>query len=350
MAYSNSPLVTYKNITSHKNSPRNHEIDTITIHCYVGQVTAKRGCDYFVTTNRSVSANYVVGYDGSIGLSVPESDRAWTSGNRENDNRAVTIEVACDTFEPYRVTDKAYNALINLVADICKRNNIKELKWEASKALIGKIDRQNMTVHRWFDATACPGEYLFGKHSDIAKKLNQILSGDKKPTEQATTKPVQEDKNSAQTNSSAEKSQKLKAGTKLNLNNVPLFASAYIKNRAGVKSGIFYVWSDEIINNRIRITNKPEYVGKADKVTGYIAVTWAKTMIADDDIKVKILDDALNIRKGAGTQYDIVGQIKDHGIYTIVETKGTIGNSGSWGKLKSGAGWISLASCYVKQL
>lgn len=176
MAYTNSPLITYQNISSHRNSPRNHEIDTITIHCYVGQVTAKKGCDYFVTTNRSVSSNYVVGYDGSIGLSVPESDRAWTSGNRENDNRAVTIEVACDTFEPYRVTDKAYEALINLVADICKRNNIKELKWQAEKSLIGKIDRQNMTVHRWFDATACPGEYLFGKHSDIAKKVNAILN------------------------------------------------------------------------------------------------------------------------------------------------------------------------------
>ena len=176
MAYTNSPLITYQNISSHRNSPRNHEIDTITIHCYVGQVTAKKGCDYFVTTSRSVSSNYVVGYDGSIGLSVPESDRAWTSGNRENDNRAVTIEVACDTFEPYRVTDKAYEALINLVADICKRNNIKELKWQAEKSLIGKTDRQNMTVHRWFDATACPGEYLFGKHSDIAKKVNAILN------------------------------------------------------------------------------------------------------------------------------------------------------------------------------
>lgn len=141
----------------------------------------------------------------------------------------------------------------------------------------------------------------------------------------------------------------LKAGTKLNLSNVPLFVSATVKNKAKSISGVYYVWSDEVINNRIRITNKPENVGKSGQVTGYIAVTWAKSMIADD-LKVKVIADNLNIRKGAGTQYDIVGQIKDNGIYTIVETKGTIGNSGSWGKLKSGAGWISLNSCYVKQV
>lgn len=179
MAFSNSSLVTYKRITKNKTANRNHAIDTITIHCYVGQVTAKQGCDYFATTDREVSANYVVGYDGSIGLSVDEKDRAWTSANEANDHRAITIEVACDTKSPYKVTSKAYTALINLVADICKRNNIKELKWKGDKSLIGQVSKQNMTVHRWFSATACPGEYLYSKHSDIAKKVNAKLNPSK---------------------------------------------------------------------------------------------------------------------------------------------------------------------------
>lgn len=55
--------------------------------------------------------------------------------------------------------------------------------------------------------------------------------------------------------------------------------------------------------------------------------------------KVKVLCEALNIRKGPGTNYGIAGVIKDRGVYTIVETNGT------WGKLKSGAGWISLGWC-----
>ena len=118
MAYTNSPLVTYKRITNNKTSPRNHAIDTITIHCIVGQCTAKQGCDYFATTDRECSANYVVGKDGSIGLSVEEKDRSWCSSSSSNDHRAITIEVASDTTHPYAVTDKAYNALIKLVADI----------------------------------------------------------------------------------------------------------------------------------------------------------------------------------------------------------------------------------------
>ena len=175
MAYSNSPLVTYKRITNNRTSPRNHAIDTITIHCIVGQWTAKQGCDYFATTDRECSANYVVGKDGSIGLSVEEKDRSWCSSSSSNDHRAITIEVASDTAHPYAVTDEAYNALIKLVADICKRNGIKKLLWKADKSLIGQVDKQNMTVHRWFANKSCPGEYLYSRHSDIAAKVNALL-------------------------------------------------------------------------------------------------------------------------------------------------------------------------------
>ena len=187
---SNSSLATYTNISGNNTSPRNHVIDTITIHCIVGQWTAKQGCDYFATTDRKCSANYVVGKDGSIGLSVDEADRSWCSSNAANDNRAVTIEVASDTTDPYAVTDAAYNALVQLVADICKRNGIKELKWKADKSLIGQVDKQNMTVHRWFAAKACPGEYLYSRHGDIAAKVNAILGASDEPVAsgfQATT-------------------------------------------------------------------------------------------------------------------------------------------------------------------
>lgn len=187
MAYTNSPLVTYKRITNNKTSPRNHAIDTITIHCIVGQCTAKQGCDYFATTDRECSANYVVGKDGSIGLSVEEKDRSWCSSSSSNDHRAITIEVASDTTHPYAVTDKAYNALIKLVADICKRNGIKKLLWKADKSLIGQVNKQNMTVHRWFANKSCPGEYLYSRHSDIAAKVNALLDDSARETAQTPT-------------------------------------------------------------------------------------------------------------------------------------------------------------------
>ena len=188
---SNSSLVTYTRITKHKTSPRQKKIDTITIHCIVGQWTAKQGCDYFATTTRECSANYVVGKDGSIGLSVDEKDRSWCTSNANNDHRAITIEVASDTTHPYAVTDEALAALIKLCADICKRNGIKELKWSTNKNdRVNHLNGCNMTVHRDYANKACPGEYLYNKHQYIADEVNRILNVNvptPTPTPQPTT-------------------------------------------------------------------------------------------------------------------------------------------------------------------
>lgn len=171
---SNSSLISYKKISPHKTSPRNHEIDTITIHCFVGQCTVETMGNCF-SGSTEASSNYGIGYDGKIGMFVEEKDRSWCSSNRSNDHRAITIEVACENKHPYTITDKAYASLINLLTDICKRNNIKKLLWKADKSLIGQVNKQNMTVHRWFANKECPGEYLYSKHGDIAKEVNKRL-------------------------------------------------------------------------------------------------------------------------------------------------------------------------------
>lgn len=172
---SNSPLVKHTRISPNKTSPRNHKIDTITIHCIVGQLSIETLGNIFAPSSRQASSNYGVGADGRIGMYVEEKDRSWCSSSSANDHRAVTIEVACDLKHPYTVRDVVYKSLINLVADICKRNDIKELKWEGDKSLIGNIAKQNMTVHRWFSNTACPGDYLYNLHGQIAKDVNLRL-------------------------------------------------------------------------------------------------------------------------------------------------------------------------------
>lgn len=183
---SNSSLVTYTKISPNKTSPRNHKIDTISIHCAVGQFTAKQllNLSHFVKydTKKGSSCNYAIGCDGSIGMGVEEKDRSWCTSSRSNDHRAITIEVASDTEHPYTVTDKAYKALISLLVDICKRNGIKELKWKGDKSLIGQVDKQNMTVHRWFANKACPGDYLYNRHGKIAKEVNSYLKSQKDMT------------------------------------------------------------------------------------------------------------------------------------------------------------------------
>ena len=185
---SNSPLVSYTKISPNRNSPRKHEIDTITIHCFVGQVTVERMGKSFESKKSQKSCNYGIGLDGRIALFVEEPDRSWWSSNRDNDHRAITIECASDSKHPFAINDKVYKSLIELCADICRRNNIKELRWKADKSLIGKVDLQNMTVHRWFANKACPGEYIYSRLGQIASEVNALLG-----VEEAT-KPIEEEK------------------------------------------------------------------------------------------------------------------------------------------------------------
>ena len=192
---SNSKLISCTLISPNKSSPRNHKIDTITIHCVVGQCSAERIGEIFAPTARQASSNYGIGYDGRIGMYVEEKDRSWCSSSAANDNRAITIEVASDTTAPYAVNDKAYAALLDLLTDICKRNGIKKLLWKADKSLIGKVDQQNMTVHRWFANKSCPGDFLYERHSAIAAEVNKRLGAaanepEEKQPEQETEKKL----------------------------------------------------------------------------------------------------------------------------------------------------------------
>lgn len=174
----NSPLVTYTRLSPNCN-PRKHDIDTISIHCVVGQLTAKSICnlDRFVKkSSDGASCNYAIGCDGTIGLCVEEKNRSWCTSNRDNDHRAITIEVASDMKAPFAVNDVAYEALIKLLVDICQRNpKIGTLKWRGDKSLIGQVDKQNMTVHKWFKNKDCPGEYLYSRHAMIAAEVNRRL-------------------------------------------------------------------------------------------------------------------------------------------------------------------------------
>lgn len=173
---SNSTLVDYTRISPNRTSPRNHKIDTITIHCVVGQCSVETLGNIFAPTSRRASSNYGVGVDGRIGMYVEEKDRSRCSSNAANDNRAITIEVASDTTHPYAVNDKAYAALLDLVTDICRRNGIKKLVWSTNKnERVNHLNGCNMTVHRDYANKSCPGDYLYERHGAIAAEVNKRL-------------------------------------------------------------------------------------------------------------------------------------------------------------------------------
>ncbi len=175
----NSPLVSYTKLSPNHSGKRTSSISRITPHVVVGQLSVERICDCFKDRSRQASCNYAIGADGRIGLCVDEQNRSWCSSSRDNDQRAVTIECASDLTEPYAMKTKVYSALIDLCADICRRNGKRRLVWisDREKALSYEVksDEMLLTVHRWFARKSCPGNWLFERMGSLAHEVNSRL-------------------------------------------------------------------------------------------------------------------------------------------------------------------------------
>lgn len=188
---SNSSLVVYTKLSPNNSGQRTHSIDRITPHCVVGQLSAESICDCFTSSSRQASCNYGIGTDGRISMSVEEKNRSWCSSNRDNDERAVTIECASDKSEPYTMNDAVYNALINLCVDICKRNDKTKLLWLDDKAKTlayePKSNEMVLTVHRWFANKSCPGDWLYNRLGDLATQVTNKLGGTTSISTKAST-------------------------------------------------------------------------------------------------------------------------------------------------------------------
>lgn len=324
----NSPLVSYTKISPNRTSPRNHAIDTITIHCVVGQLSAEAICGCFEGRDVKASCNYGIGTDGRIGLCVEEKDRSWCSSNGANDNRAVTIECACDKTEPYAINGKVYASLVELCADICRRNGIKELKWKGDKSLIGQVDQQNMTVHRWFANKACPGDYIYNRLGQIAAEVNRRLGGGAADSPEPALK--EEGKNSSFPKPPFE--------VRVLVNDL------YYRSKPSMDGGANGVTGAGIFT----ITKVSGSWGKLKSGVGWIYLgnpSYCRVLGGEGEAgfspyQVRVAIQNLNVRKGAGTDTPVVG-VCPMGVYAIVEEADGRG-AGKWGRLKSGMGWISL--------
>lgn len=326
MTYTNSPLVSYTKLSPNHSGQRNHAIDTITIHCVVGQCSVETLGNIFYPSSRQASSNYGVGYDGRIGMYVEEKNRSWCTSSASNDHRAITIEVASDTTEPYAVNDKAYSAMLDLVTDICKRNGIKKLVWSTNKSdRVNHKNGCNMTVHRDYANKSCPGKYLYDRHGEIASEVNKRLGATSSETT-ATTSAI-------------------KTNDVVSIAEGATYYDGVKKVPAWVRKKNWIV--KQVSGDRAVIDKSQD--GKnaicSPINTKYLTVVTTSTTATTNTFKsylAKVTADALNIRKGAGTNYAVTGCIKDKGTYTIVAEQTGQGSTKGWGKLKSGAGWISL--------
>lgn len=187
--FTNSGLVSYKDLSPNYSGQRTMNIDSLAIHTMAGNLTVETCGILFRNKNTKASSNYGIGSDGRIALYVEEKNRAWATSSSAVDNRAISIEVASTTTkEPYGITDEAWDALIDLCTDICRRNNIKELKWKADKNIGLDPALQNMAAHRWYNTKkSCPGTFLYTHMGIIAEKVNANLNNPNIPLRESTT-------------------------------------------------------------------------------------------------------------------------------------------------------------------
>ena len=191
MAYTNSSMVAYTKLSPNHSGLRTHSIDRITPHCVVGQCTAEGLGDWFYKSSTQASSNYGIDKDGRVGMYVEEKNRSWCSSSNANDQRAITIECASDTTEPYAFRDIVYQTLIKLCVDICKRNGKTELLWLGDKdktlAYEPKSGEMVLTVHGWFANKSCPGNWMYARMGDLAEKVTAALGGGTEGTDGSTT-------------------------------------------------------------------------------------------------------------------------------------------------------------------
>lgn len=308
MAYTNSPLVKYTKLSPNHSGQRTHSIDRITPHCVVGQLTAEGICACF-PAGREASCNYGIGKDGKVALCVEEKNRSWCSSSNANDQRAVTIECASDNTAPYAFNTAVYNSLIELCVDICKRNGKNKLLWLGDKTktlnYTPKSGEMVLTVHRWFANKSCPGDWMYNRMGDLATTVTKRLSGVSGGGGTTTTP----------TGKTLYRVRKSWSDTKSQL-------------------GAFSV----LANAKSLVDKNPGY--KVFDENGKVVYEKGGTSTASVPYIVRVTTTDLYIRRGAGTNYGTNGFIKP-GVYTIVEEQDGQGAT-KWGKLKSGAGWISL--------
>ncbi len=179
MTYTNSKLTAYTKLSPNHSGLRTHAIDRISPHCVVGQCSVETLGNIFADRNREASSNYGIGYDGRVGMYVEEKNRSWCTSSNSNDQRAVTIECASDTTEPYAMNSAVYESLVRLCTDICKRNGKTKLLWFADKDKTlnyePKKDEMLLTVHRWFANKSCPGDWLYARLGNLASRVTANL-------------------------------------------------------------------------------------------------------------------------------------------------------------------------------
>ena len=274
-------------------------IKYIVIH-YVGALGgAKENCQYYAGGNRNASAHYFVGFDGEIWQSVEDANIAWHCGAsrykhgecRNANSIGIELCVRKRNTASMGATDK----------DWYFEDATVEAAAELTRYLMDKYNVPASRVIRHYDVTGkiCPNPYVYNTTAHTWDEFKKKISGAAAPT--------------------TKKLYRVRKSWKDAASQLGAFEELENAKNACKEGYTVYDWDGKAVYSK-QTTKKLPY-------------------------KVQIDVDDLRIRTGAGTGYAVTGEYTGRGVFTIVEEKAGKGSTAGWGKLKSGAGWVSLDYC-----
>ena len=276
----------------------------IVVHNTANDATAANEVKYMISNNNQVSFHFAVD-DKEIVQGLPLDRNAWACGdgaNGKGNRKGIQIEICYSKSGGARFENAEKNAA-KFIAQL-----LKERGWGVDK----------VKKHQDFSNKYCPHRTLDKGWASFVNMIKDYLN--------ELNKPVQSTQSSS-----------ISVGDKVKVKTTATHYATGQSMASFVKGSTYEV--TRIDGNKLLLSDIVSWVWDYD-VDKVGSTTQSNS---DNSVLVEIICDELNIRQQADFNSKVVGTVKKGEVFTIVEM------SNGLGKLKSGAGWISIGSAYVKR-
>ena len=276
----------------------------IVVHNTANDASAQNEVKYMISNNNQVSFHFAVD-DKEIVQGLPLDRNAWACGdgaNGKGNRKGIQIEICYSKNGGVRFENAEKNAA-KFIAQL-----LKERGWGVDK----------VKKHQDFSNKYCPHRTLDKGWASFVNMIKDYLN--------ELNKPVQSTQSSS-----------ISVGDKVKVKTTATHYATGQSMASFVKGSTYEV--TRIDGNRLLLSDIVSWVWDYD-VERVGSTTQSSS---DSSFLVEIICSELNIRKSDSFNSAIVGTVKKGEVFTIVE------ESNGLGRLKSGAGWISIGSAYVKR-
>lgn len=276
----------------------------IVVHNTANDATAQNEVKYMISNNNQVSFHFAVD-DKEIVQGLPLDRNAWACGdgaNGKGNRKGIQIEICYSKSGGARFENAEKNAA-KFIAQL-----LKERGWGVDK----------VKKHQDFSNKYCPHRTLDKGWASFVNMIKDYLN--------ELNKPVQSTQSSS-----------ISVGDKVKVKTTATHYATGQSMASFVKGSTYEV--TRIDGNKLLLSDIVSWVWDYD-VDKVGSTTQSSS---DNSFLVEIICDELNIRQQADFNSKVVGTVKKGEVFTIIEEKNGLG------KLKSGAGYISMNQKYVRR-